>query len=130
MRSSRKAARNVRAIPTISATSSIRNNSVCLLADVPGTRAPSVALLITCAVTPGNALLADEEHEASLETTYSRYVHIWAVLTSPTALAMAHAPAGVVHVALTVTRLCARRELNAPPMAAVFCQSPRSGCGP
>src|SRR6266566_6060981 len=114
-------------MPTISATNSSKNNSVCLFADVPGTGAASVGLLITCAVTPGNALLADEEHEAFLETTYSRYVHIWAVLTSPTALAIAHAPAGVGHVALTVTRLCERREFNAPPMAAVLCQSPRSG---
>src|SRR5947199_10789181 len=114
-------------MPTISATNSSKNTSVCLFADVPGTGAASVALLITCAVTPGNALLADEEHEASLETTYSRYVHIWVALTSPTAFAMAHAPAGVGHVVLTVTRLCARRALNAPPMAAVFCQSPRSG---
>src|SRR5437867_2816904 len=42
---------------------------------------------------------------------------------------MAHAPAGVGHVALTVTRLCARTEVSAAPIAPVSCQLPRSGCG-
>src|SRR5437763_16720291 len=114
---------------TMSATISRMNKSVCLLTEVPGTGTASVALLIICAATAGWLLLVVGAHEACLETTYSRYLQILELLTSPTALAMAHAPAEVGHVALTVTRLCARTEVSAAPMAPASCQLPRSESG-